>query len=447
MRSKINEKIRVLISGNELQTQIIKRSTGSFFIYIIFAALSLAISMILARILGADGYGAYANAIAWSNLLIPFATFGLTTLLVRDISIFRAQENWPLMKGLLKFSDQFVFILSIIVMMVFYGINLVLFSGPDKQLMFKAILIALPLIPLWAFAYLRQSSIRGLENATKSLIPDMVIRPGLLLGFILLVFFLWPFFLNINTVMVISVSASALALFLAAYWLKIALPIELKTASPVFKIRSWIKTSFPLFIFGSMQIALPQIPVIMLGVLSSADHVGFFSATYRLANTLAFLPGAVSIVMNPIIARLYAQNETKKLQKLLTITVQGTFVLDLLIGLTFIILRKPFLSLFGNEFITAQWAFVILIISNVLDALMGNTTSLLSMIGKEKVVARTYVVIIVLNIILNLIFIPNFGYMGAILVSSICLLLIKAFFSIYTVKKIGLNTTIIVRNS
>ena len=72
-----------------------------------------------------------------------------------------------------------------------------------------------------------------------------------------------------------------------------------------------------------MQIVLPQIPVIMLGVFSSADNVGFFSATYSLANTLAFLPGAVSIVMGPIIARLFAENETYKLQRLLTLTVRG----------------------------------------------------------------------------------------------------------------------------
>ena len=181
MPLKFIKKIQLWIAENELQTQVIRGSTGSFFVYILFAIFSLAISMGLARILGADGYGAYANAIAWSNFLIPFATFGLTTLLVRDIAIFRAQKNWSLMKGLLKFSDRFVFILSIFIMLFFYGVDLVLFSGPDKQLMFKAILIAIPLIPLWAFAYLRQSAIRGLENATRSLIPDMIIRPGLLL--------------------------------------------------------------------------------------------------------------------------------------------------------------------------------------------------------------------------------------------------------------------------
>lgn len=439
------KKIQLWIAKNELQTQIIKGSTGSFFIYILFAILSLAISMSLARFLGADGYGAYANAIAWSNTLIPFATFGLTTLLVRDIAIFRAQKNWSLMKGLLKFSDQFVFILSILVMLFFYGVDLVLFSGQDKQLMFRAILIAVPLIPLWAFAYLRQSAIRGFENATRSLIPDMIIRPGLLLGFILILFFLLPQYLNINTVMIISIFSSALAVFLAAYWLKIALPLELNKVPAVFQIKSWIKTSLPLFIFGSMQIVLPQIPVIMLGAISSADHVGLFSASYRLANTLAFLPGAVRIVMGPIIARMYAENENHKLQRLLTLTVRVTFVFDIILGIIFILLRKPFLEIFGPEFIVAQWALIILIIGNIIDALMGNSSVLLSMIGKEQIVAGSYVFVVITNIILNFFLIPQYGFLGATIASTLCLILVKVILSIYTLKKTGLNTTILTK--
>jgi O-antigen/teichoic acid export membrane protein len=445
MLLKFIEKIQLWIAKNELQTQVIRGSTGSFFVYIIFAALSLAISISLARFLGADGYGAYANAIAWSNTLIPFATFGFTTLLVRDIAIFRAQKNWSLLKGLLKFSDQFIFILSIIVMLFFYGVDLVLFSGPEKQLMFRAILIAVPLIPLWAFAYLRQSSIRGLENATRSLIPDMVIRPGLLLVIILIMFFFLPQFLNINTVMVISIFSSALALFLAAYWLKTALPLELNNVPAIFQIKSWIKTSFPLFVFGSMQIVLPQIPVIMLGVFSSADQVGLFSASYRIANTLAFLPGAIRIVMGPIIARMYAENENLKLQRLLTLTVRFTFFFDIVLGLIFILLRKPFLAIFGLEFIVAQWALIILIIGNIIDALMGNSSVLLAMIGKERIVAKSYVFIVITNIILNFFLIPQYGFLGASIASTLCLILVKIILSIYTLKKTGLNTTILTK--
>ncbi len=445
MKSSTYEKFSKWLKESEIKEQIIKGSAGSFLVYVLFAALSLAISMGLARILGADGYGAYANATAWANIFIPFATFGFTTLLVRDISIFRSQKNWSLMKGLLRFSDRFVLILSLFLMVVFYGLTWLLFSGPDKQLMFKAMVIATPFIPLWAFAYLRQSSIRGLEDATRSLIPDMVIRPGLVVVFIIVFFVIWPELINVDIVMVISLGASAIALFVAMKWFRNALPPQLKSHPPNYQAKTWISTSIPLFILGSMQIVLPQIPVVMLGVFSNADNVGLFSATYRLANTLAFLPGAVRIVMGPIMARMYAERENQKLQKLLTMTVWGTFIFDLLLGLFFILLRKPLLSIFGPEFLVAQWALIILIISNIIDALMGNSSILLSMIGKERIVALSYVFVVIINIVLNIFLIPYYGYIGATLVSAFCLILVKIILSVYTLRKTHLNTTILTR--
>ena len=55
MNSRIYSRIKTWLTESELREQIVKGSVGSFLIYVIFAALSLAISMGLARILGADG--------------------------------------------------------------------------------------------------------------------------------------------------------------------------------------------------------------------------------------------------------------------------------------------------------------------------------------------------------------------------------------------------------
>lgn len=446
MNSRIFSRLKTWLTESELREQIVKGSAGSFLIYVIFAALSLAISMGLARILGADGYGAYANAIAWSNIFIPFATFGFTTLLVRDIAIYRSKKNWSHLKGLLKFSDTFVLILSIFLMIIFYGLSRILFADPEKSLMLRAMLIAIPLIPLWAFAHLRQASIRGLEDATRSLLPDMIIRPGLVVILIIAIFIFWPEKINIDLVMLISLVGSAIALIVAVKWLRRALPREMTLYKPEFKTEAWIKTSFPLFILGSMQIILPQIPVVMLGSLSNADDVGLFSATYRLANTLAFLPGAVRIVMGPIMARMHANRESKKLQNLLTLSVRGTLFFDLLLGIFFILLRSPLLSLFGPQFIVAQWALIIMIFSNLMDVLLGNSSVLLSMIGKERVVALCYIIAVITNIILNIFLIPEYGFIGATITSALSLMLVKSILSLYTIRKMGLNTTIFARS-
>jgi O-antigen/teichoic acid export membrane protein len=445
MKLKFFPKLSIWLDENELRGQIIKGSTGSFLIYIVFAALSLALSMGLTRILGAEGYGAYSNAIAWSNIFIPFATFGFTTLLVKEIAIYRSQKNWQFIKGLLKFVDVCVLILSILLIVVFYCLSRMIFADPEKSVLLRAMLVAIPLIPLWAFAYIRQSSILGFENATRSLIPDMIIRPGLAVAVIFVLFLIWPERLNIDAVMVISLFGSAIALLVAINWLRKALPPEYYLVKPKYNKKIWLKTSIPLFIFGSMQIILPQIPIVMLGGLSYAEQVGLFSATYRLANVLAFLPGAVRIVMGPIMARMHANDESKKLQKLITLTIRGTFLFDLFLGIGFLLLRRPLLSIFGPQFIQAEWALIILIISNLLDVILGNSSVLLTMTGKERVVALSYVSAVITNIILNILLIPKYRYVGATLTSGFSLILVKTILSVYTIKKMRLNPTLFSR--
>ena len=84
-------------------------------------------------------------------------------------------------------------------------------------------------------------------------------------------------------------------------------------------------------------------------------------------------------------------------------------------------------------------------IGNIVDALMGNSSVLLSMIGKEQIVARSYVFIVITNIILNFILIPQYRFLGATIASTLCLVLVKVILSIYTLRKTGLNTTILTK--
>jgi len=59
-----------------------------------FAGFAVLNAIILARVLGAEDYGAFVNAMAWVSLLTIPATFGFGILLVRDTVIYRSQGKW-----------------------------------------------------------------------------------------------------------------------------------------------------------------------------------------------------------------------------------------------------------------------------------------------------------------------------------------------------------------
>ena len=72
---------------------------------VVSLVLGFATAVLLARFLGAEGYGRYVVALTWANLLMIPAILGLNVFLVRGIAVYQVKEMWSLMKGLL-FSHQ-----------------------------------------------------------------------------------------------------------------------------------------------------------------------------------------------------------------------------------------------------------------------------------------------------------------------------------------------------
>ena len=144
-----------------LRAHLIKGAAGSFVLQVGFAGFAFLNAIILARVLGAQGYGAFANAMAWVGLLTIPATFGFGILLVRDVAIYRAQYKWALLNGLLRFSNSFVLLLSVLLALVAAGIAGFIFSSPIQATLRLTLWFAMPLIPLFALSSLSESTLRG----------------------------------------------------------------------------------------------------------------------------------------------------------------------------------------------------------------------------------------------------------------------------------------------
>ncbi len=253
-----------------LRTHLIKGAAGSFVLQVGFAGFAFLNAIILARVLGPKGYGTFANAMAWVSLLTIPATFGFGVLLVRDVAAYRAQQKWALLQGLLHFSDRFVLVLSVILALVAAMAAGFIFSSPTQAVMRHTIWIALGLLPLFALYNLRQSALRGLEYVIYARLPGMIIRPGLLFAGIVILYMVWPNYLNTQVVMGVNVGAGAVALALGILFLHKLLPVEAKKATPEYTPRPWLSAAFPMLVYGGAQIVLGQTDIVMLGAMRGA---------------------------------------------------------------------------------------------------------------------------------------------------------------------------------
>lgn len=431
------------LSSSEFKTQILKGGGVSLVIQFGFAALSFVTAAILARTLGSSGYGEYSNAQSWISVLAPVATLGFNSLLVRNISIYRSQEKWQEFKGLKQFSTWFVLALSALMIPLVVSVSFLIFSKPEETGMRVTLLIAAFMIPFTALASLQQSQMRSLSAVAKAILPDLTIRPVLLMTGVIGLSLMAPQLLNSRSATIAGVTAAAISVGIGACWLHNMIPKQAHKAKPLYKSKEWVKASVPFMLTQVFNLLLSQTSPILLGAQENASAVGLFSAAFRIAYLMNFFQWAVAFVIAPLLATLYANHENDRIQKILTWSSRLTFLAGAGVTVVFIIGGHFLLNLFGSEFISAMSALVILLIGNLTGIATGQSNTLLNMCGYQKAVAVIYAVSAGITIVLNVVLIHFYSFTGAALASSIGLVINQGTLMVYARQKMKLNPAIL----
>jgi O-antigen/teichoic acid export membrane protein len=443
MQFVVNARIFSWLKESSLKAHIIKGAVGSFLIQIGFAVLSFLNAIILARLLGARDYGAYANAVAWVSILAVIATFGFDILIVRNVASYHTQQKFDELKGLLHFTERYVLIFSILLTLSFILVAKYFLFSQAEDIIRLSLWWGMPLIPLLTLININGATLRGFEHVIYARLPSMLIRPGLTLLGILAIYLVRPDGVSISNSMAVYIGSTIVALSIAFFWQRKFLPVEILSAHLKYEVRPWMKSAFFLVIFGSVQVLFGQIGTIMLGAMSTAVDVGLFSIASRLAYLLMFALVAVEMILAPVVARLNTLGECEKLQNILTQTVRIVFLVTLFPSLVLIFWGDHVLYIFGHEYAGGQTVLIILVFGQLINAATGSGAIVLFMLGYEQIVTVIFMTVTILSVALNAIIIPRYGLNGVASVSALSLIILNLLLSVFTVKRTGLHVTIL----
>lgn len=168
------------------------------------------------------------------------------------------------------------------------------------------------------------------------------------------------------------------------------------------------------FVISGLAVTLySQLDRIMLGKIVSSESVGFYSAAMNIAIMWEFVPLALINTARPAIADLKVKNERDYQEKykllLLAITIMGICV-----SVGFMIFGKLIIYiLYGESYDPAVPALWILIWATSFS--MIGTARVIWLVAENKNQYEKYCVIIgaIVNVILNALFIPRWGIVGA----------------------------------
>jgi len=385
-----------------------------------YIGLTLAVTVLLARVLGPESYGVYAFAFAVVMLLAIPVQAGLPTLLVREVAKYEESGDWALLRGLVRRANQAVGGLALLVGLVAGAVALLLGNSFASE-QTRTFAWALALLPLIGLGNVRGAVLRGLRRVVQGQLPEQLVRPALFVA-ALGAFLLAGRNLTSSVAMALHAGAAFLAFLLGAVLLVRALPGEVRTVGSAYRTRAWFGSLMPLTLLSGIQLVNSQADIVLLGVLASPEDVGVYRVAAQAAMLVIFALHAVNLVLAPHLSRAFTAGDRAALQSLATWSARIVLATALPISAVLIVAGRPVLSLvFGEAYAAGTGALAILCLGQLTNAAAGSVGLILNMTGHEQDTVRGVALAAVINVILNVALIPPFGMEGAAVATGVSL--------------------------
>lgn len=408
-----------LAAQGEFGQKLMKAGVGSMGIKLAYTAIAFLNSMLLAKILGAEGFGIYAYVFALMQFLSIPTQMGIPALVIRELAIANAHQRWALMRGLITRAHQAVGLFALVMVTL---VLVVLFSLRDsiEPVKMQTLLVGLFLVVIVPLSLLRAAMLSGLRHVVLAQLVDELVRPGIFLLMLLFIYIMQTPGVSAVTVMVQQLVAYLLAFMAGLYLFFRKQPKVIWHVQAGYDSARWLKSSIPIGLAGALNYINGQSDILVLGMFREDAEVGVYRVAMQMSIFVTFGLLVMNNVQAPHIAHLYSSNDRQRLQRMVTQSSRATLAFTLPVVLTLVIFGREFIRLaFGEEFSAAYWPMVILCAGQAFNAAMGPVVWLLNMTGHERDTTRGIAMAAMINVVLNFTLVPMWGMLGAATSTSV----------------------------
>ena len=388
--------------------------------------LSTILKLLISRIFGIEGFGFYALLMTISRFFTTLIEMGYPQSIVHFTTKFRIKNDWEnikyfFIKGLTRIIIFSLLLGSLLFIFKDYLLGLI-FSSNNINILF----FILGIMVVFAINNYISGMLRGLKYFKEQAIIFTSLYAIQMISAILIIRFLLIGKLEIDHFLSLGIFLNIIALSIIILIINIKI-LKNKKGEKRKDIKLLNAYSYPIWLSSLLQSAFQKTDRIMLGLLSSIQQVGIYSAGLTFSILVAFPLKAMGPVFQPLITELYTKNDFTGISTLYNTMVRWAllFVVPTFGGI--ICFGEYFIQLFGEEFIVGYRIMIILSFSQLISTISGTSGTLLNMTGKQKSNAKIITVGLIITIILNILLIPKWGALGAAIGTSISVIFINAF--------------------
>lgn len=360
--------------------------------------------VILTNILGAEGFGLY-----YALLVIPIIVVSLTHLGIRGASIYLIGQK--------KFNDDQIVstVLTLLIFTSIIGVALsigayYILQQPEYTIGLIALVILI--IPFRLAIVYIGGIYFGKDEIKKANQLEWSIN---LINLVLAIILVWWQNTGLLGAIISLTTANLMVGIYAIYSISKSFNVVIHVFPDI--VKSMLKLGI-MYAFTFFVIQLNyRLDILLLERLSTINEVGIYSLGVHIAEQLWQVPFAISIVLFSRTANLEDQN---KITSSTISLARQSVILIILLSLVAIILAPYLIPLvFGQEFIPSIQILYLILPGVIILVVFRVLSGQLAGIGKPQYAVYIFAPALLINLLLNYLWIPEHGAVGAAWASNI----------------------------
>ncbi len=421
------------VETNEIENSFNVVLKGSSLVLIgtlIAGVLSLVYTIIIARYWTKTDLGIFTLAASFLGIFSTIGSLGIARAVTRNIAYYKGKKDYKTLPNIIISSIVIIFVVSSILAIIMF-----IFSGYIAENILQEPALKLPLmifsvaIPINNIITILTSVFKGFNNIKPRVFFEQIFFNFLFFIFIILLVFFNARFIYVFYFYLAAVFITSLILVIYTYKKTPKLDNLFNLKLRMSQAKPLLLFSLPILGIALLNTSTNWANIWMLGLFKSAADVGVYKVANVVTGFIGFPIGILLALYLPVISNLYAKNKIDEIKRIYTIITKWICFFTFPMFIFLFIFTEPFISwIYGNEYIIASDTLRILSFAIISTNFAGPNAPTLISLGKPRLVMYSLIISSLINIILNILLIPNYGIEGAAIsmaVSLICFNLIK----------------------
>ena len=403
----------------------------------------LLVTMLLTRLLGTAEVGAYFMMAQIVNVGRLLSEAGMDVGLQKLIGVALADNDPAAVRR--HTTSSFVLLMigvAVVSTALFLGWQPLTDRLLDSPRLAAMAILAVPWLLGFSLEDLSSVFFRSLHEMKTAVLAIGLPRQLLLLPVLA---WIWLTDIEVDLTMVIALVATSWLLsgtVSAALVLRRVLKIEKPAAYAMApEVKAVLGLSLPMLLHTSALLVMGSADIWVLQIARGSEAVGVYGALVRISVSMAFLVGAVNMVLPPMLARLYKEGRKDEMEDLLRRSASWGAYLAVPLTIVFVGFGGLVLSLaFTPEYAVGAIALAILASAHCFNTLSGSPGYVLQMTGGHLVLMRLTLGVALLNLIGNIALVGPLGMTGVALSTGASLIVQNIAMVIIVKRRVGVKT-------